>query len=87
MYDAGGAAGPPPERPNIVFVCSDQHSYRYTGYAGHDYVETPHLDRIARQGTVFANAYCGSPVCALDRASGSNVSPSGLAGREEEVAM
>ena len=64
----GGAAGPPPERPNIVFVCSDQHSYRYTGYAGHDYVETPHLDRIARQGTVFANAYCGSPVCAPGRA-------------------
>lgn len=59
----------PPERPNIVFICSDQHSYRYTGYAGHDYVETPNLDRIARQGTVFNNAYCGSPVCVPGRAS------------------
>ena len=66
---AGNRASSPPERPNIVFICSDQHSYKYTGYAGHDYVQTPNLDRIARQGTVFNSAYCGSPVCVPGRAS------------------
>ena len=58
-----------PERPNIVFVCSDQHGFRYSGYAGHPLVQTPNLDRIARQGVNFANAYCGSPVCTPSRAS------------------
>jgi choline-sulfatase len=56
-------------RPNIVFVFSDQHSYKYTGYAGHPHVRTPNLDRIAREGVVFSSAYCQNPVCAPSRAS------------------
>ena len=55
-------------RPNIVIVCSDQHSWRYTGYAGHPLVKTPNLDRLAARGTVFANTYCGNPVCTPSRA-------------------
>ncbi|MCZ6633816.1 MAG: sulfatase-like hydrolase/transferase [bacterium] len=55
-------------RPNIVFICSDQHSFRYTGYVGHRLVKTPNLDQIAEQGVVFSNAYCGSPVCVPGRA-------------------
>lgn len=57
------------DRPNIVFICSDQHSYKYTGYARHPLVQTPNLDRIAAQGVVFDNAYCGSPVCVPGRSS------------------
>ncbi len=57
-----------PDRPNIVFVCSDQHSFKYAGYAGHSVVKTPNLDRIAARGTIFENAYCGSPVCVPGRA-------------------
>ena len=49
-----------PRRPNIVFVCSDQHSFRYAGFAGHPLVKTPNLDRIASQGVVLDNAYRGS---------------------------
>ena len=56
------------ERPNIVYVCSDQHSHRFTGYAGHPLVQTPHMDRIAERGVTFSNAYCGSPVCVPGRA-------------------
>ncbi len=59
----------PKPRPNIVFICSDQHSYKFAGYAGHPVVKTPNLDRIARQGVVFTNAYCGAPVCVAGRAS------------------
>ncbi|MFB6135369.1 MAG: sulfatase-like hydrolase/transferase [Halobacteriaceae archaeon] len=58
-----------PDRPNVVFVCSDQHGYRYTGFGGHPYVETPNLDRLAAEGVVFENAYCASPVCTPSRAS------------------
>lgn len=56
-------------RPNIVFICSDQHAFRYTGYAGHPIVKTPNLDRLAQKGVVFSNTYCGSPVCTPGRAS------------------
>ncbi len=65
-----GAQGPARRsRPNILFVCSDQHSFKYTGYTGHPLVKTPNLDRVARQGVIFNNAYCGSPVCVPGRAS------------------
>ena len=56
-------------RPNIVFVCSDNQSFRDTGFAGHPRIKTPNLDLIASQGAVFTNAYCGSPVCAPGRTS------------------
>ncbi len=58
-----------PDKPNIVFICSDQHSYKYAGFAGHPIVKTPNLDRIAKKGTVFTNAYCGNPVCVPSRTS------------------
>ena len=59
----------PSRRPNILFVCADQHAFRYAGYAGHPLVKTPNFDRIASRGVVFENAYCQSPVCAPSRAS------------------
>src|SRR6266540_1039459 len=63
---AAGAAG---QRPNIVFVCSDQHSGRVLGAAGHPIVRTPNLDRLAGMGVLFRNTYTGNPVCAPGRAS------------------
>jgi choline-sulfatase len=39
------------------------------GAAGHPVVRTPNLDRLASEGTLFRNAYCGSPVCCPSRAS------------------
>ena len=56
-------------RPNILVLCADQHSYRYTGFRGHPTVDTPNLDRLAAAGTTFTNAYCSSPVCVPGRAS------------------
>ena len=55
--------------PNILFICADQHSFRYTGHAGHPMVRTPNLDSIAKRGVTMSNAYCGSPVCVPGRAS------------------
>ena len=67
---AGAALAMPPRRqPNIVFVCSDQHSGRVLGCNGHPVVRTPNLDRLASLGVNFRNAYTGNPVCAPGRAS------------------
>jgi choline-sulfatase len=54
-------------RPNIVFICIEQHCFKYTGYAGHKWVRTPNLDRIANHGVTFNNAYTTSPVCTPGR--------------------
>ena len=58
-----------PQKPNIVYICSDQHSYRVNGFMGHPVVRTPNLDRIAKEGVVFTHAYSGHPVCTPGRAS------------------
>ncbi len=51
------------KRPNILFLMSDQHRADVTGYAGDPVIRTPVLDRLARTGVVFNNAYTPSPIC------------------------
>ena len=50
-------------RPNILFILSDQHSKFHLGCYGDPLVRTPHLDRLASEGMRFANAYTPSPLC------------------------
>ena len=57
------------ERPNILFLLSDQHSPRVMGCAGDPTVRTPHLDALAESGVMFENAHCGSPLCVPSRMS------------------
>jgi arylsulfatase A-like enzyme len=52
-----------PDRPNILFICADEHGGPFSGAMGHSIVKTPNLDRLADSGVLFRNAYCGSPVC------------------------
>lgn len=59
----------PASKPNILFVMADQLAARYLGPYGHPLVKTPHLDRLAREGVVFENAYTPSPLCAPARAT------------------
>lgn len=56
-------------KPNLLFIFSDQHAARVTGCYGNDVVETPNLDRLAREGVTFDNAYCPSPLCVPSRMS------------------
>jgi choline-sulfatase len=54
---------------NVLFIFSDEHDPRHMGCAGSPLVKTPNLDRLAEQGTRFANAYTPSPICVPARAS------------------
>ncbi|MFA4944527.1 MAG: sulfatase-like hydrolase/transferase [Lentisphaeria bacterium] len=58
---------PPP--PNILMICSDQHTPRVLGAAGDQVVATPHLDALAADGCRFDACYCNSPLCVPSRAS------------------
>ena len=51
------------DRPNILFILSDQHSKFHLGCYGDPLGRTPHLDRLASEGMRFANAYTPSPLC------------------------
>jgi choline-sulfatase len=48
---------------NLVFLFSDQHARHVTGAYGDPVVETPALDRLAREGVVFDHAYTTAPLC------------------------
>ena len=56
-------------QPNILLAISDDQSFRHTSAAGYKAIETPAFDRIAREGVLFRNAFCGSPGCSPSRAS------------------
>src|SRR5688572_17668000 len=55
--------------PNIVFVLVDDMRWDETGAAGHPILETPHMDRLAREGARFLNAFATTPLCSPSRAS------------------
>ncbi|MFQ5930430.1 MAG: sulfatase [Acidobacteriota bacterium] len=62
-------AEPSLQRPNILFLMADEFTHNCLGVAGHPIVKTPNLDRLARQGVRFTNAYAASPVCSPSRAT------------------
>ncbi|MBN1349746.1 sulfatase-like hydrolase/transferase [candidate division KSB1 bacterium] len=56
-------------KPNILVLMSDQHSKHTLGCYGNRLVRTPNLDRLARHGMRFTNAYCPAPLCVPSRMS------------------
>jgi choline-sulfatase len=58
-------------RPNVLFLLSDEHSFRYLSFLrreeGGEPVRTPALDRLAAGGTFFEHAYCQMPLCTPSR--------------------
>lgn len=54
--------------PNVVFFIADDLGIRDLGCYGSTFYETPNLDRLAKQGAQFTNAYAACPVCSPSRA-------------------
>jgi arylsulfatase A-like enzyme len=56
-------------KPNILFVLADDHRADALGCMGNGIVQTPELDRLAREGVIFDNHFCTTPICCASRAS------------------
>ena len=56
-------------RPNVLFILCDDLRWDALGYAGNPHVKTPHIDRLAREGVNFKNAFCTTSLCSPSRAS------------------
>lgn len=65
---AAGGFAQSRQRPNIVLVLADDLGWKDVGYQGSDFYETPNLDRLAKAGMVFTQAYAGAGNCAPSRA-------------------
>ncbi len=56
-----------PERPNIIFILADDMGYGDLACYGNQYIQTPNIDRLARTGTSFTQAYAGSGISSPSR--------------------
>lgn len=57
------------EKPNIIFILTDDQRWDALGYAGNTIIQTPHMDQLAGSGLYFQNAFVTTPICAASRAS------------------
>jgi len=57
------------DRPNVLFLYTDQQRADTIRAAGNPHILTPNLDRLAEQGVLLDNAFCNSPVCMPSRQS------------------
>ncbi|WP_114749768.1 sulfatase-like hydrolase/transferase [Pleomorphovibrio marinus] len=56
-------------KPNIIFILTDDQRWDALGHAGNDIIHTPEMDRLAREGSYFKNALVTTPICAASRAT------------------
>lgn len=57
------------KQPNIVFILTDDQSYGMMGCTGNEIVQTPNLDKLAKEGVLFTNAHVTSAICTPSRIS------------------
>ena len=60
-------AGTPTDQPNIVLILSDDQAWTDYGFMNHPEIRTPHLDRLAAEGTRFTHAFCTTASCSASR--------------------
>ena len=56
------------ERPNILFIYTDDHAYQSIGAYGSEINQTPNIDRLAREGLLFRECYVTNSICGPMRA-------------------
>jgi len=56
-------------RANIVFILTDDQRYDVMSCAGHPWLKTPNMDRLAKEGVLFQNAFVTTSLCSPSRAS------------------
>ncbi|MFP3904481.1 MAG: sulfatase-like hydrolase/transferase, partial [Armatimonadota bacterium] len=58
-----------PQKPNILLIMSEQTRGDAIGAAPNPYIQTPAIDSLADEGTLFTSTYCTAPVCVASRCS------------------
>ena len=66
---ARAAEKPVTQRPNILWICTDQQRWDTVRALGNPQLRTPNLDKLVETGVAFTHAYCQSPICTPSRAS------------------
>lgn len=69
LLTATGFCAPPSSKPNLIFILVDDLRWDDLGCAGHPFSKTPNIDRLAREGAQFRNAFATTPLCSPSRAS------------------
>lgn len=57
------------QRPNIIYIMSDDHDANAISVYNKNFISTPNIDRIAREGVLFKNAFVGNSICGPSRAT------------------
>jgi alpha-L-rhamnosidase len=57
------------QRPNIIFILTDDQRWDALGYAGNKQIHTPEMDRLAKEGVFFSHGIATTPICSASRAS------------------
>jgi arylsulfatase A-like enzyme len=57
------------KKPNIVVFCTDQQPANWLGCMGNDQIKTPNIDAVAKDGVLFKNAHCNTPICMSSRST------------------
>ena len=66
---AGNKEEAPKKRPNILFIMSDDHAYQAISAYDSKLIQTPNIDRLAKEGMLFTNASVTNSICAPSRAT------------------
>lgn len=60
---------PSEKKPNIIFIISDDQTYSDYGFMGHEHIETPNIDQLAKESLTFTRGYVTAPLCSPSLAS------------------
>lgn len=63
----GCSSGTATTRPNIIYIMADDLGYHDLGCYGQEHFQTPHIDKLAKEGMRFTQCYAGGSVCAPSR--------------------
>ena len=69
VISCGKKPGKNSSRPNILFIMSDDHAYQAISAYDDRLIQTPNLDRLAKQGALFSNSCVTNSICAPSRAT------------------
>ncbi len=67
LLASGAWAQPQPERPNILWIVSEDNAAQWLGCYGNKEAQTPRIDALAKRSVLFERAYANAPVCAVSR--------------------